>query len=224
MAERGKYIVIEGGDGTGKTTQARRIDQGLRAAGFDTLHVINPDTGEFEPIQEPGGTPEADILRRKIKDASIPRTPWQNVEWFTDSRVLSYNQAIEPALESGLWVVCARNWLSTIAYQGYGEGISLDAIEEYTRTHVGEAYMTPDLLVILTLRSEAKRRQRMGSRDDRSKLDTFESKDDNFQSNMQDGYTRYGMLKGLDLQDASGTEDEIFSALWKRVERLIEIK
>jgi len=86
MSERGKYIVIEGGDGTGKSTQVNMLNARLNKLGIETLVTPNADSGELEPIQEPGGTDVANELRRRIKDASIPRTPWQNVEWFTEAR------------------------------------------------------------------------------------------------------------------------------------------
>jgi dTMP kinase len=116
MSERGKYIVIEGSDGTGKSLQAIETSRHLTELGYESLLVWNDETGQMEPVQEPGGTPRANIIRKRIKDKNIPRTPWDNVKWFTQARESIWDEAIEPALESGIWVVTARSWISTVAY------------------------------------------------------------------------------------------------------------
>ena len=68
MTERGKYIVIEGSDGTGKSVQSIETTRRLAGLGYNMLLVWNDETGQMEPVQEPGGTPEADKIRKKIKD------------------------------------------------------------------------------------------------------------------------------------------------------------
>ena len=223
MSERelGKYIVIEGSDGTGKSTQAIRIANHLGELGLDPLLVYNDETDRMEPVQEPGGTPEANIIRKKIKDKTIPRTPWDNVVWFTDARVPIWNKAILPALQAGRPVVTARSWISTVAYQGYGEGIPVPTIEAYTRHRVGEQYMQPDLLAILALQSERDRRQRMKIRGDQHQTDTFESMPEEFQQGMQNGYVRYASENNVLLLDASKTEDELTEDLWEHIEPVI---
>ena len=224
MPERGKYIVLEGGDGTGKSTQAIILDSFVRSLGYDTLQTVNDETGELEPIQEPGGTPQADILRRRIKDKTIPREPWDNVEWFTEARQYIWRDAIEPALESGKHVITARSWLSTMAYQGYGEGISLQDIEQYTRDHVGDAYLEPDFVAILAIKSEQDRKRRLLARGAATQLDsqadTFESKPAEFQASMQDGYLQLAEERGIPIIDASGSRIKVFRDILKHVEPL----
>ena len=223
MPERGKYFVFEGGDGTGKSTQAILFDKYIRSLGHDTLQVFNDETGLMEPIQEPGGTPTADILRRKIKDRTIERSPWNNVEWFTEARASIWNEAIEPALESGQHVITARSWLSTLAYQGYGEGMSLEDIKAYTRENVGEAYMTPDFVVILALKKETARKTRLANRAiSDSAADTFESKPDEFQTSMQSGYVQLAQDLGIKLLDAGGSRTRVFRRILKSTEHLID--
>ena len=222
MSERGKYIVIEGGDGTGKSTQAVALDATLELLGYDTLRVINGDNGRFEPVQEPGGTPRANELRRMIKDKSIEHTPWQDVLWFTEARQSIWNEAILPALESGKHVITARSYLSTLAYQGYGEGIPLDEIEAITRDMVGEEYMNPDFVAILAMFDEAERRQRMQGRGTDANLDTFESKPQEFQASMQDGFVQVAKNKGIELINASQTRVRIYSELFNGVRPLLD--
>ena len=221
MTEFGRYIVIEGSDGTGKSTQAINVTRRLAELGMNPLLVYNDETDRMEPVQEPGGTPEANIIRKKIKDKSIPRTPWDNVVWFTDARVPIWNKAILPALKDGRPVVAARSWISTVAYQGYGEGIPISTIEAYTRHHVGSDYMNPDLLLILALKSERARRERMKSRDDLHETDTFESMPEDFQIGMQNGYVSFAEAHEVPILDASQSKEEVFDHIWTRVEAIL---
>lgn len=223
MPERGKYIVLEGGDGVGKSTQAKMLEATLRTAGYDTLRVVNDETGALEPIQEPGGTIAANILRQRIKDAAVQRTPRENLELFTEARISIWRDAIEPALNRGQHVITARNWFSTLAYQGYGEGLSIEEIEDYTRERVGEAYMYPNFVAILAIKEEAARRARMVGRDaSASALDTFESKPDSFQDSMQSGYLQLAKDRHVPVIDASGSRLEVFGRIIDKVAPLFD--
>jgi dTMP kinase len=215
--EQGKYIVIEGSDGTGKSTQALRVTERLAHMGYDPLVVFNYETGRMEPLQEPGGTPHADRLRRRIKDKSIERTPWENVEWFTEARQSAWQEAILPALEAGRPVVTSRSWISTVAYQGYGEGVSLEEIARYTEAHVGRHYMSPDLVCILALQNEQVRAARLTGRGESQHTDTFESKPEQFQRDMQTGYVRFAADNGINVIGADGSPDEVFETIWAQV-------
>lgn len=223
MPERGKYIVLEGGDGTGKSTQAILLDKFVRSLGYDTLQVMNDETGQLEPIQEPGGTPKANELRRRIKDASIQRTPWQNVKWFTEARESIWNEEIEPALERGQYVITARSWLSTLAYQGYAEGIPVEKIEAYTRERVGEAYMKPDFVAILAIKEEQARKARLDNRaHTNSELDTFESKPAEYQDSLHKGYLQLAKEQHIPVIDARGSRIEVFRNILQHVEPLFD--
>jgi len=182
----GKYIVIEGADGTGKSTQLELLEKYLIELGHEVL-----------VIQEPGGDPLSDKLRDIIKDGSLPRDPWTNVILFTASRRAAWLQSIKPALEAGKWVVAARNYISTIAYQGYGEGVDVQKIIDYTRDNVDEAYMSADQVIILTLEDEKARDSRIVDRLPERDLDTFESKPEAFQQAMQEGYVKFAAQQGI---------------------------
>jgi len=197
--ELGKYIVIEGADATGKSEQAMRISRRLQSIGKEVLFVMNDDSGLMEPIQEPGGVPTANELRKIIKNQSLPRDPWSNVMLFTAARRLNWLQAMEPALDSGIWVVAARSWISTMAYQGYGEGVPLGDIMRRTREDVGVRYMNPDLELIMTVADESMRKSLMEQRGPLENPDTFESLPEEFQDNMKDGYVQFAKSKGTPL-------------------------
>lgn len=209
---RGKYIVIEGSDGTGKSEQVKRLIQQLRKQG---IVCLDP------PIEEPGGVPTAIELRKIIKNGTLERDGWSNVLLFTIARRLNWLQAMEPALERGEWVVAARSWLSTVAYQGYGEGIEIEKIKQFTRDNVGEEYMNPDLALILALEDEGIRNSRIGQRGDLEHLDTFESRPEKFQKDLQNGYVRFAEENGIQIIDASPSLDEVEVAIWHQVEPLL---
>lgn len=224
--ERGLYIVYEGSDGTGKSHQAIETTHRLAELGYDPLLVFNDETGKMEPVQEPGGTPKANEIRKRIKDKTIPRTPWENVVWFTEARKSIWHEAIRPALLAGRPVVTARSYISTVTYQGYGEGIDPEIIRTYTREHVGEEYMSPDLVCILALKSERERRNRIANanRGIDSSLDTFESMPEEFQQSMQNGYVRFAEDNGLEIISADPSREEVQAALWSKVEPLLHTR
>ncbi len=190
--ERGRYIVLEGHDGTGKSAQAARLIARLGGLG---VKCLSP------PVEEPAGSPVSDELRKIIKNGNLPRDSWSNVLLFTTARRLSWLQTIRPALDSGRWVVSSRNWISTAVYQGYGEGVDIDTIRQFTLDNVHPDYLQPDLQLILSLNDETVRRQMVSQRsaagEGEQQPDTFESMPDAFLQNVRLGYRRYAKAAGL---------------------------
>ncbi|MBC7746682.1 dTMP kinase [Pedobacter sp.] len=209
MIERGKYVVIEGNDGTGKSIQATRLRSYLSEMGINVapFKVEEPDGAKAN--DESDLAPAATELRKIIKDGSMQRPAWANVVMFMGSRIINWEQVMQPALEKGLWVVTTRNWLSTVAYQGYGEGMDIPKIERRVLEDMGEQYMKPDLQLILTLGDHTIRQARVNNRGPLETLDTFESKPVDFQDRVNHGYIDYGTKHAIPIVDASGTEDEV---------------
>ncbi|HET8884317.1 MAG TPA: dTMP kinase [Candidatus Saccharimonadales bacterium] len=197
MVERGKYIVIEGTDGTGKSTQVEMLRDNLTQRGIESI--------EFH---EPGGVPIADDIRQIIKNGDYERDGETNLLLFTAARHEIWKQA-KRELQLGKWVVAARNYYSTIAYQGYGEGLNSDVITETTRTFTDDDYMNPDLSVILTLDDEVERSKRIGQRGELANPDTFESKDEAFQHRVQFGYLAIARAHNLPVISASQSKETI---------------
>lgn len=198
----GRYIVIEGNDGTGKSTQVEKIREKLKAQGIESI--------EFH---EPAGVAVADAIREIIKNGSLERDGETNLLLFTAARHEIWKQAQEE-LAKGKWVVAARNYYSTLAYQGYGEKLPLDLIIQTTKTFTHERYMMPDLAVILSIDEEV-RYERIAERGDIKNPDTFESRSSEFQFNVDKGYVSIANDNKLEIIDASQTIEEVTEDIWK---------
>ena len=198
MAERGKYVVIEGNDGTGKSTQVELLAQWLQAEkGIESFIA-----------HEPAGTPTADAIREIIKNGSLERTALTDVLLFTASRREIWQRAARE-LELGKWVLSARNYLSTEAYQGYGDGVDLEQIRALTKQFVGEDYFAPDHTVILALTNENERKKRIAGRGELENPDTFEMRGDDFQTRVNQAYLQIAQDHGITPIDASRSIDDI---------------
>jgi len=200
--EIGKYVVIEGHDGTGKSTQVGLIRQKLLVCGIDSI--------EFH---EPAGTLTADAIRNVIKNGSLERDAMTNLLLFSAARHEIWNKRALPALKMGKWVVAARNYYSTLAYQGYGEGLDLDLIEMITRQATNEKYMNPDIAIILDV-NEKSRIKRIDGRGQLENPDTFESKDDVFQFKVRDGYVDLARSRNIPIVLANNAAEDVAEEIW----------
>ena len=206
---RGKYIVIEGNDGTGKSTQAELLVEWLKAKDISVVET-----------HEPGGTPLSAELRRIIKNGELERDAYTNLLLFTAARHELWRE-IENNLLKGDWVVSARNYFSTLAYQGYGEGLDKKLIVNTTESFVSPSYMHPDVSVILTLNNIA-RQGRIGSREGNTLKDTFESKNADFQDRVNIGYEQIAQEMKITLIDASERIDTIQKHIRQLVGKTID--
>lgn len=201
---RGKYIVIEGPDGTGKTTQADALQAYLRERGIDAIH-----------IKEPGGSPISEAIRGVLLDGTLDRTPMTNILLFTANRHELWHSVIKPALDKGTWVITTRNYWSTLAYQGYGEGMNASIITAITNTFTDRQYMHPDVAVMLMTDDIHLSRTRVGQRGELEKPDPFETRPDEFQQRVRDGYAAIAQEFNIPTIDATQSigvvTDEIVS-------------
>ena len=209
MPSRGKYIVIEGNDGTGKSSQVEKLQEKLTSLGIESIQIHEPD-----------GVPISAKLREIIKDGTLERDGKTNIMLFTAARHENWRQQMEPALASGKWVLSARSWISTVAYQGYGEGNDVEFIKRVTQEFVGDEYLRPDVEIVLSLTDEAVRKSRISNRGELDKPDTFESRADDFQTKVNDGYFDFAKLQNIQILDASGTIDEVENSTWNIVKPL----
>ena len=190
------YIVIEGQDGTGKSTQAHLLTEHFKNQGREVIVMDEPD----------GDLPQAHDLHDMILTRGYSLEPLTNVLLFTASRVELWKKLAEPVLKKGGVVISARNYWSTLAYQGYGEGVSRSKIIKITKDLLPEKYFTPDFGFILTV-SDKIRLERQGERG--KNLETFEKKPNTFQEKVNSAYPKIAKNFNLKLIDASKSIEEI---------------
>jgi dTMP kinase len=142
----GIFITLEGGEGSGKSTQAKLLAQRLRDTGHEAILT-----------QEPAGTPLGvlvkGVLERQASGGGPAITPQAELFLFAAARADHVRTVITPALESGLIVVCDRFADSTVAYQGYGRGLPLREIAILNR--IATHGLTPDLTLLLDVPPDA---------------------------------------------------------------------
>ena len=195
---RGTYIVGEGNDGTGKSTQ---ID--LLAAFIKEEYSV-----EVLVLHEPDGCPISSEIRQIIKNGSLERDATTNLLLFTASRHETWFRDAVPVLERGGIVLSARNELSSEIYQGVAEGLGVERVREVTKMFMDEHYMNPDLTVIFTLDDEI-RRTRIAARGELTNPDTFESRGNEFQDLLNKGYADIAAKRKLPTIDASQSIDDV---------------
>ncbi|MBR0461005.1 dTMP kinase [Candidatus Saccharibacteria bacterium] len=194
------YIVIEGQDGTGKSTQAELLTTYFKKQGKEVVMLEEPD----------GDLPQAHDLHDMILARGYQLEPITNVLLFTAARVELWRKIAEPVLKRGGIVISARNYWSTLAYQGYGEGVSRNKIIRITKDLLPEKYFKPDYGFILVVPDEVRLKRQSG----RGKnTETFEAKPDAFQQKVNAAYPRIAKDFGLTVIDASGTIEEIFAEI-----------
>lgn len=196
------YIVIEGQDGTGKSTQARLLKEYFKKQGKEVIVMDEPD----------GDLPQAHDLHDLIliKGKEYQLEPVTNLLLFTAARVELWRKIAEPVLRRGGVVISARNWWSTLAYQGYGEGVSRSKIIRLTKDILPEKYYHPDKGCILTVSDAV----RLARQDGRGKAkETFEAKADDFQQKVNHAYPKIAHEFNIPIIDASGTIEEVFEKI-----------
>lgn len=203
----GKYIVIEGNDGTGKSTQVAKLADYFRARGQTVCVVEEPGSDDPEK-----STPIADELRKVIKNGDLARSAAVNVALFSAARRELWREKIRPALERGEIVLSARNYISTLVYQGRGEGYDESEILRLTKLFTDERYLRPDIMIILSL-SHDKREGRIAMRGELKNPDTFESRGQDFQEKVDDGYLEIAKDYDIAVVLADGNVEEVHDML-----------
>jgi dTMP kinase len=198
---RGLFVVFEGIDASGKSTQARRVAE-LRDAHFTF---------------EPGDTPLGVDLRRWVLDASTPMTPITEALLMLADRSHHVRTVIEPTLEHGGSIVSDRYFASTLAYQGYGRGVDLARLEAATELAIGSCL--PDMTILIDTPPEVANDRREPDARDR-----FESADLAFHQRVREGYLeiaqkwegRWCVIDGSKSEEevADAVDDRLTSLRW----------
>jgi dTMP kinase len=138
-AARPRFIVFEGGEGAGKSTQVQRLAEALRVRGEEVVTT-----------REPGGSPGAETIRGLLVSGDIARwSPETEVLLINAARADHLDRVIRPALAQGRWVICDRFADSTMAYQGYGMGVDRGWLEALRKRLVADT--EPGLTLVFDL-------------------------------------------------------------------------
>ena len=168
----GKFITFEGGDGAGKSTQIKRLAAAIEKTGL-TVTVT----------REPGGSRGAETIRAMLLDPDAEWDPPTEALLHFAARADHYTTKIAPALKEGAWVLCDRFADSTRAYQGYGLGLDMGAIEALYEIALDD--FVPDLTIILDIPVEngVERMIERGADPDR-----YEKMDTDFHERLRQGF------------------------------------
>lgn len=170
---RGRFVSFEGGEGAGKSTQVRLLADALTQKGIRCLST-----------REPGGSPGAETIRELLVQGEVGRwDPMSEALLHFAARRDHVANVIEPALCAGTWVICDRFTDSTVAYQGFGQGLEISLIHDLHRTAVGDLW--PDLTVILDI-PVADGFGRVANRS--TDIDRYERMDSQFHTRLRDGF------------------------------------
>lgn len=175
-AKRPYFVVLEGGEGSGKSTQIKLLVEWLKNEGIDTLGV-----------RDPGGPKGAEEIRQLLLTGATDR-------WDKITEVLMYCAArrellarhIQPALASGQWVVSDRFTDSTYAYQGYGHGVPLHLLKQLSEVVVADA--VPDLVLVLDIDPKLGLERALTGKNRATHEIRFESMTLDFHQRLRQGY------------------------------------
>ncbi len=201
------HIVIEGQDATGKDTQAKKLKEYFESQGKKVIIYSESGTGsddEFiKTIAKLNYGSKQDISNRT------------RVMLYLINRYEQWRKLAEPALKNGDIVITARNWLSTLVYEGYGAGVSKSFIIKLHKLVMPEHYFKPDRIFLLTL-DEKEQAKRLGTQDDKNwnrKEEVWKSEGNSFQQKINKAYLKIAKDFNIETIDASGTIDEVFELI-----------
>ena len=201
---RGQFITFEGGEATGKSTQAAMLASRLESLGLEVLLT-----------HEPGGSPGAEVMRHVLlSGAAKPLGPEVEAMLFAAARADHVKCTILPALSAGTWVVCDRFADSTRVYQGVLGAVDARLIKALERVSIGD--LQPDLTIVLDLPVKTAL-QRAAQRRAGSMADRFEAEEVEFHERLREAYRALAAAEPhrCVLVDAGGMKDEVAARIWQ---------
>jgi len=200
---RGRFITFEGGEGTGKSTQIKKLADRLKAARMRILVT-----------REPGGSPGAEIMRHLVLSGMGKLLgPEAETLLFAAARDDHVHTVIDPALKQGIWVLCDRFADSTRAYQGSLGSVPAGLINAMQRVTIGD--LKPDLTIILDLPVEIGL-QRAATRRGSGTPDRFEAEQLGFHQGLREAYRKIAADDPARcvLIDANSDPDTVAGRIW----------
>jgi dTMP kinase len=194
---KGFFITLEGGEGAGKSTQARRLAETLRESGREIVLT-----------REPGGTPGAEAIRALLLNPATALTPLADTLLHFAARADHVAKVIAPAMARGAVVICDRFYDSTMAYQGYGMGMDVAGIAALIRL-IG---LTPNITFMLEV-PEFIAKKRLAGRD--GAADRYELMGSDFMARIAQGFRSIAAAEPerCVIIDASGDADAVAGAI-----------
>ena len=203
MQRRGRFLSIEGIDGSGKTTTINRLAEAIEADGYDLLI-----------LREPGGTAVGERVRSILLDeAHAGMDGLCELFLFAAARAELTAKVIRPKLDAGSVVICDRFIDSTVAYQGYGRGVDREQIQRINEVATGG--LKPDRTFLLDL-DPAVASKRLAGRTDQAQ-DRLDQEDMNFRRSVREGYLALADSEPERIVriDANRSTDEVVSEILK---------
>ncbi|XUX01364.1 MAG: dTMP kinase [Dehalogenimonas sp.] len=203
------FITFEGGEGSGKSTQASALSERLNTSGIETLHT-----------HEPGGTGLGEKITQLLKWSEDERiSPLAEVMLFNASRAELVSRIIKPALASGKMVVCDRYVDSTLVYQGYGRGLAVSTVKAVNS--MATQGLMPDLTFLLDLPVDEGMGRKRGT-----KADRFEKESTDFHRRVRDGYRALAATEPSRwvVIDALLPKEDIANIIWNKILAALELR
>jgi dTMP kinase len=205
-ARQGLLITLEGGEGSGKSTQAQDLKELLEAKGFTVTLT-----------REPAGCPLGRRVRELLTDPSLELDPRSELLLFAAARAQHVAEVIRPALERGEVVICDRFSDSSVAYQGYGRGLSLDDVR--LANGIASQGLVPDLTVLLDVPVEVGLARKAGE----DAPDRIGQEGPEFHERVRQGYLALAAAepRRFLVVDATLSPEEITRTIWRRLAPLL---
>jgi len=209
----GFFITFEGNEGSGKSTQIKRLAERLEREGHNVI-----------ALREPGGTPIGEEIRHTLKHShqNHAMTPEAELLLMNASRAQLVREVIRPALLDGKVVLCDRFYDSTTAYQGYGRQMDLNKVAAVIEFAVGQT--RPDLTLLMLVPHELSERRRKGRQTQEPQLrDRFEEADRQFFERVQTGYEEIARQEPnrVKVVPAELSAEQVEQAIWEYVSSLM---
>ena len=210
---KGKFIVIEGIDGSGKTTQINQLSKWLEESD------LIPKNNKLVITREPGGTTLGQSIRSLLLDTSIETSPDSITELllYAADRAQHVNEILRPSLNKGDWVISDRFCGSTLAYQGYGRKLNINLIKELEIISTQE--ISPDITFFLDIPVNESIKRRLNRQDDRMEKEGIE-----FLSNVSLGFQKLSKHNKWRKISALKSKEEIIAEIKHEIKKLLKNK
>lgn len=209
MSAKGRFITLEGGEGVGKSTQAKALAEALRARGLTVVET-----------REPGGSAGAEAIRALLMTGASDR--WSvrtEALLFAAARADHVAKTIRPAIDSGQWVICDRFLDSSRAYQGGADG--LDDSDLLKLHQIGSEGLLPDRALLLALAGDAGNERALAR--DQGASDRFGARSSDYHARVAAAFQRIadGEPDRFRRVDADGDPDQVTQRLLTAIEDLL---